>query len=158
MSELHISALLNARHAVTHLMHHIGERSNVIGAHRADGNGVFRRDNIYLYRDPVSGTARVALPMGGVYDKTTRSLQSYMARLSGDYGHSFGEHHLKVFSFAEMKMSDNDIDQFKGYGIAFDKANSVSASPDIFRKTIGEDRSISAFSIRMTEGLSFPVR
>lgn len=139
-------------------MHHIGERSNVIGAHRADGNGVFRRDNIYLYRDPVSGTARVALPMGGVYDKTTRSLQSYMARLSGDYGHSFGEHHLKVFSFAEMKMSDNDIDQFKGYGIAFDKANSVSASPDIFRKTIGEGQEYFGLQHTYDRGIVFPVR
>lgn len=155
VSELHVSALLNARHAVTHLMHHIGERSNVIGAHRADGNGVFRRDNIYLYRDPVSGTARVALPMGGIYDKTTRSLQSYMARLSGDYGHSFGEHHLKVFSFAEMKMSDNDIDQFKGYGIAFDKANSVSASPDIFRKTIGEGQEYFGLQHTYDRGIVF---
>lgn len=138
VNDLHLSALLNVRHAVTHMMHSIGERSNVIGAYRANGNEVFRRDNIYLYRDGQSSTAQVAIPMGGIFDKTTRSLQSYIARISGDYSYSLGEHRLKIFSFAEVKMSDSDMDRFKGYGITFDKANGIATSPDIFKKTIAE--------------------
>lgn len=137
VKDLHISALFSGRRAYTNINHQIGENSNVIAAHRANASVFERADNIYLYRDGIH-QPQVTIPMGGIYNKTTRTLESYLGRISADYSRQFGEHNFKLFTFAEMKLSNLMSDSFKGYGIGFNRANSVMTSPLIFEKTLNE--------------------
>lgn len=137
LKNLHLAALFNTRRANTHIAHQIGENSNVIAAHRANTSVIERNENIYLYRDGIH-EPQITIPMGGIYNTTTRTLESYLGRLSADYSHQAGHHQLKFFTFAEMKMSRLSSDAFKGYGIGFNRANSVTTTPLIFEKTLNE--------------------
>lgn len=137
VKKLRLSLLLNTRMAVTGMAHFLGENSNVLWAYRADRSLLERQHNIYLYR-PEKGEPQVILPMGGVYQKSSQTMNSYLGRASLDYVHEWGGHRMKWFSFAEVKINDLSSDSFKGYGIGFNRANSVMTSPLVFEKTLNE--------------------
>lgn len=139
IQDLSLSAMLNTRRLETAIAHHIGEESNVVAAYRGAGSLMERKNNIYLYFPPGAEEGQVALPMGGIYHKNTRSMQSYLGRISADYLYNFDEaHQLKAFSFAEIKKTDVTIDNFSGYGIGYQRSNSVVTNPLIFQKTLLE--------------------
>lgn len=137
VKKLRLSLLLNTRMAVTNMAHTLGENSNVILAYRADHSLLERQQNVYLYRSE-NGEPQAVLPMGGIYNKSSQTLNSYLGRASLDYTKAWGSHQLKFFSFAEMKMNRLSSDTFKGYGIGFNRANSVMTSPLVFEKTLHE--------------------
>lgn len=139
LQDLTLSAMLNTRRVETTIAHYVGEESNVVGAYRAAGSLLERQNNVYLYYMPDATEGIVSLPMGGVYNKNTRTMKSYLGRISADYFKELDDlHQLKLFSFMEIKKNDVVSDNFSGYGIEYSRSNSVVTNPVIFQKTLLE--------------------
>lgn len=154
VKDLRLSFLLNTRMAVTNMAHLMGENSNVVQAYRGNRSLLERQQNIYLYRLE-NEEPQVVLPLGGIYQKSSQTLHSYLGRASLDYSHEWGGHQFKWFAFAEMKMNDLSSDSFKGYGIGFNRANSVMTSPRIFEKTLNEGEDYFSLHERYDRDLVF---
>lgn len=145
IKNMSITALFNTRHLSSSISHNIGEESNVILSHKANKSFLEKLNNIYLFKNDNNNDV-VTIPIGGIYNKTSRSLGSYLGRLSADYIHNWGDHRIKLFSFGEIKMSDVKSDYFKGYGIGYENANAIITHPVIFEKTLNEGEQY--FSLR----------
>lgn len=166
LKDLHLTGLLSARRTTTQMSHTIGEQSNIARAYRSNDNFIVNRDNIFLLRSNESGMSNlVALPIGGLYNKSTRSLNSYLARLSLDYNYTFlRDHRLRLFAFTESKLSDYVLDNFTGYGISYDRSNHVATLPLIFEKKISERENYFAFqdlherSLALSTSLTYSYR
>lgn len=135
--------LISSRIAVVNMQHRIGDNSNVILAHKADGSLYEKLENIYLLRNPndISDYGKVVIPQGGIYNKNTKLMKSLLGRLSADYSYTKENHRIKFFSYLEIKKRDMTEDNFKGYGISYDRAYIPATSPLVFEKLIslGQD-------------------
>lgn len=148
--------LATIRHAVTKNSHLITERSNVIGAFRADETPYVAQENIYLLKnkeDPMQ-LPQVALTHGGIFNKTETSLQSYLARFALDYIKQTGEHNIRAFGFTEIRYADRSITPFQGYGIQYDRGNQVFTNPLIFNKLSNEGSSYFSLTERYERGVT----
>ncbi len=155
--DLDFKALLSVRSASTSIAHSIMEKSNIVQAFRANDNPKVGEDNIYLLHDRQSNyvLSEIALSNGGIFNKKSNYLSSYLARLSLDYNRSFYKHELKSFAFTELRLSNRNIDNFSGYGIQYDRANQVYGNPLMFKKLFDEGETYFAVNERYERGLTF---
>lgn len=155
---LKVRGMLAVRRASTDMKHEITEQSNVVQAFRANENPYVAAQNIYLLHNTSDPMAQplVALPHGGILNKTTNTLNSYMGRLALDYDRSLGKHDIKVFGFAEFRTTNRENTPFQGYGIQFDKGNQVFTNPLIFEKLLqGENNAYFGQTLQRTRGITF---
>lgn len=154
---LELRSLFSLRSASTSTEHELHEHSNLVQAFRANETPSVARENIYLLhdRERVYLQPRVALPHGGVYNRTETKLRSYLGRFSAEYNELIGQHDLRAMTFAELRYADRLINPFQGYGIQYDRGNQVFGSPYIFQKLIAEASPYFALNRRYERGLTF---
>lgn len=161
LPDLELGGLLTIRRASTNTLHTIREQSNVVLAYQADETPSVARENIYLLRDPSNPALqpKVALPHGGILNRTGVDMISLLGRLSADYTTRREAHDLRLFGFAEVRSTHRSINPFEGYGIQYDKANQVYPSPLIFQRLATEDGGRPYFALRsmLDRGVTFSI-
>ncbi|MDO4707553.1 MAG: SusC/RagA family TonB-linked outer membrane protein [Porphyromonadaceae bacterium] len=156
IKSLELRGMLSLRSATTSTEHEIHESSNVVQAFRAKETPAVARENIYLLhdRDNPLLQPQVALPHGGIFNKTETKLRSYLGRISIEYNEQFGEHDLRAMAFSELRYTDRSINPFQGYGIQYDRGNQIFSDPRIFRKLIAEASAYFSLSRRYERGVT----
>lgn len=156
---LELKGLTAARHAHTGTSHFITENSNVIQAFRANETPYVAQQNIYLLKNKDNPLLQpqAALTHGGMFNKTTTSLKSYLGRFSLDFNKPVGEHDLRAFGFAEVRYADRTVNPFQGYGIQYDRGNQIFTNPLIFDKLTNEGNSYFSLTERYERGVTFSV-
>ena len=146
-----------ARRATTSNEHFVKDNSNVVKAYQANGNIIEQNENIYLYRDinNPNAFAKVALPEGGIFNKTENRLQNYLMRVALDYEKQWDEHDLKLFGFNEIRYTDRVINPFSGFGMLYDRANQVITPPLIFDKLLVENENYFGLNKIKDRGVTF---
>lgn len=154
---LRLIALAAARHALTSTSHFIKEGSNVVQAFRANETPDVARQNIYLLRDKDNPLhqPQIALPHGGIFNKTETSMKNYMGRFAVEFNKEMGEHDLRAFGFTEVRHTDRTINPFQGYGIQYDRGNQIFTDPRIFQKLSNEGNSYFSLLNRYERGVTF---
>lgn len=148
--------LASVRRATTATSHYVKEGSNVLLAYRAAETPQVAADNIYLLRDKDNPLLQpqVALSHGGIFNKTTTSLSSYLVRAALDYNRTVGKHDFKGFAFVEMRSTDRSINPFQGYGIQYDRGNQIFTDPLIFKKLSDQGTPYFSLQTRHDRGVS----
>lgn len=121
--------------------HNVTENSNVAKAYRSDGTTIIRDANIFLYSDPDDPTAVpvVALPEGGIYDRTENYLETYYLRNSFNYINKFNrKHDLNILLGQDLRYVDRKSSSFTGYGLQYEKGLVPFTTPEIFEKTLAQ--------------------
>ncbi|MDO5075477.1 MAG: SusC/RagA family TonB-linked outer membrane protein [Bacteroidales bacterium] len=156
MKELEIKGMLAIRQAFTGTRHSVHEGSNLIQAFRANETPYVAAQNIYLLKNREDQLLQpeVALTHGGIFNKTSTSLKSYMGRLAADYDKQWGEHNFRAFGFAELRQVDRTLDTFSGYGIQYDRGNQVYTNPRIFDKLVSEGNQYFSLNNRTERGVT----
>ncbi len=154
---LEANALFSARRAQTSTSHYITEKSNVIGAFRANETPFVANENIYLLKDKDNPLLQpqIALTHGGIFNKTQTTLKSYMTRFALDYNKRIGNHDIKAFGFAEIRYADRMVTPFQGYGIQYDRGNQIFTNPLIFKKLLNEGHNYFSLLERYDRGVTF---
>lgn len=155
--ELEIKGMLAIRQAFTSTHHAVHEGSNLIQAFRANETPYVAAQNIYLLRNREDQLLQpeVALTHGGIFNKTSTSLKSYMGRIAADYDKRWKSHNFRIFGFAELRQIDRTFDTFSGYGIQYDRGNQVYTNPRIFDKLISEGNQYFSLNNRTERGVTF---
>lgn len=156
-NNLEANVLASVRQATTNTSHYITDKSNVIGAFRANENPWVASENIYLVKDKDNPLLqpKVGLTHGGIFSKTETSLKSYMARFALDYNKKIEEHDIKAFGFAEIRYADRTSNPFQGYGIQYDRGNQVFPNPLILQKLANEGSGYFSLLNRYDRGVTF---
>lgn len=154
---LEVTGVFSTRRAVTNTSHFITEKSNVIGAFRANETPWVASENIYLLKDKDNPflEPKIALTHGGIFNKTETSLKSYQARVAADYNKQIKQHDIKGFAFAEIRYADRVVNPFQGYGIQYDRGNQVFSNPLIFQKLLNEVTNYFSLLEKNDRGITF---
>lgn len=135
-----------ARYASTSRTHDMYEKSNVVGAYRADNNTTELENNTYLYSDPEHPdmTKVSVLQEGGIRREFTNNLSSFNVRNSLSYSQIFNEaHELDVFVGTEMRHVDRNSSNNSIYGLMFNRGMVVKTDPRMHEKIINDGGTLS---------------
>jgi len=157
----------NIRYVKSTSEHKMTEHSNVANAYRAADDATIEDANKYLWSDPENPNQRpmVVLPKGGFYNREDNMLRNFYFRNVINYNNTFNDKHLvNVMLGQDMKSSDREATGFDGYGIQYDKGNTVFTDPNMIKKltqagfpyfgtATSKDRSV-AFFANMAYSLS----
>lgn len=156
LENLELSSLMAVRQVNSNTEHFISEQSNVIEAFKADENPYVARQNLFLLRniDNSNQNPQAVVKNGGMYNKTTTTLKSYLARVSLNYNFSKNEHNLNIFSFVEIRAADRSVNPFQGYGIQYNRGNQVFNDPNIFQKLANENSPYFSLTNRYDRGIT----
>lgn len=127
------------RYVNTRRDHDMLEQSNVVKAYNAKETTIVQDQNIFLYKDPENpaGLAQVVLPNGGIKMRYDNSLLSYNVRNSLTYRDIFGDkHELEGFVGTELRKIERNNDDFKVYGLQYDRGMVPFTDPRILEKLI----------------------
>lgn len=127
----------NIRYVKSTSEHQITEKSNVANAYRAADDATIEDANKYLWKDPNNPNERplVVLPKGGFYNREDNMLVNFYLRNVFEYSNTFDEIHLVNGMLGqEVRSADRKATGFEGYGIQYDKGNTVFTDPNIIKK------------------------
>ena len=127
----------NLRYVKSTSEHKMTGKSNVANAYRAADDATIEDANKYLWSDPENPNARpvVVLPKGGFYNREDNMLKNFYIRNVVNYNNTFNETHLVNAMFGqEVRSADRNYVGFEGYGIQYDKGNSVFTDPNMMKK------------------------
>lgn len=128
----------NMRYVKSTSVHKMKENSNVANAYRAGiGDATIEDANKYLYTDPEKPNERPVstLEKGGFYNREDNMLKNFYFRNVINYNNTFNEKHLiNVMLGQEVRSSDREATGFDGYGIQYDKGNTVFTDPNMIKK------------------------
>lgn len=127
----------NMRYVKSTSVHKITANSNVANAYRAADDATIQDANKYLWKDPLNPNSRpvVVLDKGGFYNREDNLLKNFYLRNVLNYNNTFDEKHLvNVMLGQEVRAADREYAGFDGYGIQYDKGNTVFTNPNIFKK------------------------
>jgi TonB-linked SusC/RagA family outer membrane protein len=119
--------------------HKITGESNVSGAYRAADDATVMDDNKYLWHNPETPNEPplVVLPYGGFYSRADNKLINYYFRNVINMNYAFGEDHSTAFMIGqESKSADRSASAFDGYGIQYDRGNTVFTDPNIISRSV----------------------
>lgn len=137
--QLEVSVLGSARFVKTTTEERITEHSNRAMAYRAAQDAVVTLNNQYLYRDPenVDSYPEVVLPHGGFYNTTDNLMHSYYFRASANFNDTYNDAHIvNLLLGNEIKSADRKERWSDGFGMQFDKGNSVFTDYRILKQLI----------------------
>lgn len=127
----------NIRYVKSTNEHKITANSNVAKAYRANDDATIAKDNGYLWTDPNNPNSLpvVVLPHGGFYNREDHMLKNFYLRNILEYTNTFNEdHNINTILGQEVRSSDRNLAGFEGYGIQYDKGNTVFTDPNIIKK------------------------
>lgn len=128
----------NMRYVKSTSEHKMTGDSNVANAYRAGiGDSTIEDANKYLFTDPEKPNERPisALERGGFYNREDNMLKNFYFRNVINYNNTFDEKHLvNVMLGQEVRSSDREYSAFDGYGIQYDKGNTVFTDPNMIKK------------------------
>ena len=127
----------NIRYVKSTSEHNIKENSNVANAYRAADDTTIEDANKYLWKDPDFPNERPvsALPQGGILNREDNMLSNFYIRNVVNYNKTFNEKHLvNVMLGQEARAADRKYTGFDGYGIQYEKGNTVFTDPNIIKK------------------------
>lgn len=119
--------------------HKITGGSNVSGAYRAADDGTVMDDNKYLWHNPETPNEPplVVLPYGGFYSRADNKLINYYFRNVLNFNYAFTDDQTSTLMIGqEMKRSDRAASAFDGYGIQYDRGNTVFTDPNIIARSV----------------------
>ncbi|WP_158499906.1 SusC/RagA family TonB-linked outer membrane protein [Sphingobacterium paucimobilis] len=125
--------------------HRIYDDSNFAEAYRAGTaygvrgeNSTIAGANRFLYRDPSNPTALPVsvMPYGGMYIKNTNTLKSFYFRNSLNWEYDFGKNYLRFFAAQELRYLDRITDDFRGYGIQYDRGGTPFIDPNSIKREV----------------------
>lgn len=146
------------RHVKSSNEHSMTEKSNIVGAYRANETTIVANANPFLFTDPAYPDAlpQVALANGGIYKRTENNLQSYYFRNALEFKKQFTQKHdLKVFLGQEYRHTDRDNAFFNGYGYQFERGGTAFTDYRIIQKTIQENAPYFGKSFTKERGIAF---
>lgn len=154
---LQLTTLLSARSAMTNTSHYVLEGSNVVQAFRANETPEVARQNVYLLKDKDNPLRQpqVALPHGGIFNKTETSMKNYLGRFALEYNKEIGDHDIRAFGFTEVRYTDRVVNPFQGYGIQYDRGHQIFTDPKIFQKLSNEGNSYFSLLNLYERGVTF---
>ena len=127
----------NMRYVKSTSVHKMLENSNVANAYRAADDATIEDANKYLYTDPEKPNERPisTLEKGGFYNREDNMLKNFYFRNVINYNNTFKEKHLvNVLLGQEVRSADREATGFDGYGIQYDKGNTVFTDPNMIKK------------------------
>ncbi len=128
----------NMRYVKSTSVHKMKGNSNVANAYRAGiGDATIEDANKYLYTDPEKPNERPVsvLEKGGFYNREDNMLKNFYFRNVINYNNAFNEKHLiNIMLGQEVRSSDREATGFNGYGIQYDKGNTVFTDPNMIKK------------------------
>lgn len=156
LPKLDMQAVFSARQVHSNTSHIVTEKSNVLQAFAANDNSYVARENLFLFReiDKSNVNPQAAITNGGIYNKTSTTLKSYLARLSFNYEHTKQLHYINAFAFLEIRSVDRSHNPFQGYGIQFSRGNQVFPNPTIFQKLANENTPYFSLTNRFERGIT----
>lgn len=156
LPNLNLQALFSTRQVHSNTSHTVTENSNVIKAFTADDNSYVRHENLFLYRDldDPNANAEPTITNGGLYNKTSTSLKSYLARISANYEYTQKLHYINAFGFIEIRSVDRSQNPFQGYGIQYDRGNQIFPNPNIFHKLANENTPYFSITSQFERGIT----
>ncbi len=132
---LSFNGVVQARWYMSKTVQSVHEKSNQANAYRAD-DPVFRESNNFLFEDesdPLRPPYSI-LPTGGLLKTTTYGMETYMARVSGNYSPIFRKNHALNFLFGgEIRSADRTTDYNEGWGYIFDQGGLIVSHPDLIK-------------------------
>ncbi|MFJ1364831.1 SusC/RagA family TonB-linked outer membrane protein [Capnocytophaga canimorsus] len=127
----------NIRYVKNTTEHKIKADANVAKAYRANDDATIEDQNNYLWKDPENPSSRpiVVLPKGGFYNREDNLLKNFYLRNIIEYKNiALEDHRFNAILGQEVRASDRKGASFDGYGIQYDKGNTVFTDPNIIKK------------------------
>ncbi len=125
--------------------HRIYDNANLSEAYRAGTafgvrgeNSTIAASNRFLYTDPndPDGLPVSVLPYGGLYMKNTNTLKSYYFRNSLGWQKDMNGHFLSLYGGQELRYLDRLTDDFRGYGMQYDKGGIPYIDPRAIKREV----------------------
>lgn len=148
----------SVRHVKSTNEHSIREKSNAVGAYRANETTIVANSNQFLFTDPKNPDRipEVVLPNGGIYKVSSNNLQSYYFRNALEYQNLFNDKHdVKIFLGQEYRHTDRDNNFFDGYGYQFDRGGAVFTDYRIIQKNLQENSNYFGKDFSKERGVAF---
>ncbi len=118
--------------------HNILDESNQAQAYRAMQTTTIRNSNSFLYTDPDDIFAQpvTVLPYGGIYNKTTNSMNAWDFRFTASYNDAFQQdtHIVNLYGGVETNNIDRSYDWFRGWGMQYSLGEIANYAYQVFKK------------------------
>ena len=118
--------------------HNILDESNQAQAYRAMQTTTIRNSNTFLYTDPDDIFAQpvTVLPYGGIYNKTTNSMNAWDFRFTASYNDAFLQdtHIVNLYGGVETNNIDRSYDWFRGWGMQYSLGEIANYAYQVFKK------------------------
>ncbi len=127
----------NLRYVKSTTEHKVTENSNATNAYRAADDTTIEDANKFLWKNPETPNERpiIVLPKGGFYNREDNVLSNYYFRNIVEYGNTFNDIHMvNAMVGQELRSADRRASSFAGYGIQYNKGNTVFTDPNIIKK------------------------
>ncbi len=127
----------NLRYVKSSTEHKITENSNATNAYRAADDTTIEDANKFLWKNPETPNERpiIVLPQGGFYNREDNILSNYYFRNILEYSDTYNDTHLvNAMVGQELRSSDRRASSFEGYGIQYNKGNTVFTDPNMIKK------------------------
>ena len=121
--KIELSALGAYKYSTTTQAHSITDYSNQAWAYRAMDDATMRNANPWLYTDPDKANSLPVsvLPVGGFYNETKYSMNSWDFRATASYNDVYNEQHIvNFFGGMEVNALNRSQTWFNGVGMQYD--------------------------------------
>ncbi|MGQ2107934.1 SusC/RagA family TonB-linked outer membrane protein [Ornithobacterium rhinotracheale] len=135
--KLNYSFVGNIRYVKSTTEHRVTAQSNVARAYRSNEDSTIEDNNPYLWSDPEKPNERpiVVLPKGGFYNREDHLLKNFYFRNILEYKDTYNDvHSVNAIFGQEIKSADRNTSGFEGYGIQYDRGNTVFTDPNLMKK------------------------
>ncbi len=127
----------NLRYVKSTTEHKVTENSNATNAYRAADDTTIEDANKLLWKNPEKPNERpiIVLPQGGFYNREDNILSNYYFRNIIEYSNTYDDTHLVNGMLGqELRSADRSVSSFEGYGIQYNKGNTVFTDPNMIKK------------------------
>ena len=123
--------------------HQILDESNQAQAYRSMATTTIRNANPFLYTDPddIFAIPVTVLPYGGIYNKTTNSMNAWDFRFTASYNDAFfnDAHIVNLYGGIEVNNIDRSSDWFRGWGMQYSLGEIANYAYQVFKKSAEEN-------------------
>ena len=118
--------------------HQIKDEANQAQAYRSMATTTIRNANPFLYTDPddIFALPVSVLPYGGIYNKTTNSMNAWDFRATASYNDAFADdtHIVNLYGGIEVNNIDRSSDWFRGWGMQYSLGEIANYAYQVFKK------------------------
>ena len=154
-AHLDLSALAAYKATTTSQEHYIKDAANQALAYREMSTASIRDVNPFLYTDPENPYALpvTVLPVGGIYERSDNSMDSWDIRTTATYNNTFfNDHIVNLFGGAEVNNIDRHSIWFRGWGMQYDFGEIANYDWHVFKQ--GSEENTQYFTISNTSSRS----